>query len=638
MNFVAKLFLLLIFVLNENFAVLSQEKNLKTVTFAFKRIVKSILETNNEVFIHRFDDGNQSFIDSLVGKISSDEIVKIKEEKTISKKVFEVNDSAVLLFDTFGSLFSFNLGVKLTNKHPKKFQFFVYCFNMTTDNVLSLVGPSFEKKFSTQVFHGHRLRIMDIIQYQYFVVEGEDELRLMTFDWYRPENCNKPSLIEVNKFDKKKLTWKTNVFSQSLINFNGCKVSFGIALQNPASGFRIIIRAGYPVDYWGTSIKILFGLERLLNYSLYLNPYIQTSVLRPTNNYFLFQKLSMDLLFYMGDIRSYHTTSKFTFVTTPFSFVNNYIVVPPPQEYNGYEKLMLPFDETTWIMLAVVFAVGFLVIFVLNFANKEIRAFVFGCHVTTPSLNVTAIFFGISQITLPGRNFARFIVMTFILFCLIIRTAYQGKMFEFLQKNITKSEIQTIDELVERNFTLFVRDIYIYKNVEMDFYKKIRVVPINSEEEFLIETFLIYNKSFKGALQEPALTYYHKVITSRGQLLKRVMKERVDLETSGLSLPKNHKFYDLFNDKLQQLFQSGIISYYNEFWTEWLDPKRYAHLYMEEPQILTLEHLEAGFVIWLISLTFAVLVFVIEWFVRAKDFIVMKYLLNSYFIAQNGFN
>lgn len=344
----------------------------------------------------------------------------------------------------------------------------------------------------------------------------------------------------------------------------------------------------------------------------------------------------MDLLFFVGDIKTYHTTSTHTFVTTPYSFLNNYIIIPPADEYDGYEKLLMPFDESTWIMILVIFATGFLVIFVLNHSNDEARTFVFGQQVTTPSLNITAIFFGISQITLPGRNFARYIVMVFILYCLIIRTAYQGKMFEFLQKNITKPEIQSIDELIGKKYTLFVRDIYIHKVHQMDFFKQLQVVPINMDEEHFISGFMIYNKSFKGAMQIPAFTFYYKVLQSRGRILGRVMKERVDVEISGLIMPKNHKFYDLFNAKIQQLFEGGIISYFNEVWTKCLDPKRYAHFYNNEPQVLTMDHLEAGFVIWLVSLFGAVAVFLVEWLFRYKDYLTAKYLLASYFKMIKG--
>lgn len=46
--------------------------------------------------------------------------------------------------------------------------------------------------------------------------------------------------------------------------------------------------------------------------------------------------------------------------------------------------------------------------------------------------------------------------MLVIMFSLIIRTAYQGKMFEFLQKEMLKPTIRSIEEMIEQNYTIHV--------------------------------------------------------------------------------------------------------------------------------------------------------------------------------------
>lgn len=96
-------------------------------------------------------------------------------------------------------------------------------------------------------------------------------------------------------------------------------------------------------------------------------------------------------------------------------------------------------------------------------------SFVFGVNVNTPSLNVARIFFGISQVRMPGRNFARFLTMMFILYSMIIRTAWQAKMFEFMQKKMMKAEVKSVEEMIEKNFTFFMQeDFYeLYPNSEL---------------------------------------------------------------------------------------------------------------------------------------------------------------------------
>ena len=131
--------------------------------------------------------------------------------------------------------------------------------------------------------------------------------------------------------------------------------------------------------------------------------------------------------------------------------------MPPGEVYTSWEKLLLPFDWQTWICLGLIFAVAFLVILLIKVSKaSSMYDLVIGSNVTTPSLNVVAIFMGMSQVLRPQRNVARFMLMCFILFSLIMRTAYQGKYFEFLSSDMRRKPIQTIEELRDKNFTAIV--------------------------------------------------------------------------------------------------------------------------------------------------------------------------------------
>ena len=117
----------------------------------------------------------------------------------------------------------------------------------------------------------------------------------------------------------------------------------------------------------------------------------------------------------------------------------------------------MPFDWLTWMWLGIVFAVAFLVIFLIQLSiSTSMYDLIIGSNVTTPSLKVIAIFIEIGQILLLQRNVSRFRFMAFILFSLIMRTAYQGKYFKFLTTDMRRKPIQTIEELEEKNFTAIV--------------------------------------------------------------------------------------------------------------------------------------------------------------------------------------
>jgi hypothetical protein len=155
----------------------------------------------------------------------------------------------------------------------------------------------------------------------------------------------------------------------------------------------------------------------------------------------------------------YYSSEKLVFVITPTPL------------YTNYEKLFMPFDFITWILILFVFAIAFLVILIVNSTSKSIQILVYGKDIKVPSYNVVGTFFGAGQIKIPEANFPRIILMNFILFCLIIRTAYQGVQFDLLTNDIRRSLPKTIEELIERNFTFYSNSLryvnYVNSIVEM---------------------------------------------------------------------------------------------------------------------------------------------------------------------------
>jgi hypothetical protein len=103
---------------------------------------------------------------------------------------------------------------------------------------------------------------------------------------------------------------------------------------------------------------------------------------------------------------------------------------------------------------------------------KVFQDFIYGYTRGTPAFNVVSIFFGIGQQKLPKSNPPRIVLMTFIMFCLVIRTAYQGVLFEMITSDMKKTNPASIEEMFERNYTVyfpsmfFVHEAKIFLNKE----------------------------------------------------------------------------------------------------------------------------------------------------------------------------
>lgn len=99
----------------------------------------------------------------------------------------------------------------------------------------------------------------------------------------------------------------------------------------------------------------------------------------------------------------------------------------PAESYSSYEKMHFPFDRFTWACILGTFACAFITIFIVGRMSKDVQKLVFGENVNTPGINVICQFFGIGQNVVPENNFARFILMMYILYCVVINTAYHGE-------------------------------------------------------------------------------------------------------------------------------------------------------------------------------------------------------------------
>lgn len=53
-----------------------------------------------------------------------------------------------------------------------------------------------------------------------------------------------------------------------------------------------------------------------------------------------------------------------------------------------------------------------------------------------------------------------------------MRTAFQAKQFEFIQKVMRRADIETIDDLIKNNFTIYIPLEVMATIVDMEFAKK----------------------------------------------------------------------------------------------------------------------------------------------------------------------
>jgi len=137
------------------------------------------------------------------------------------------------------------------------------------------------------------------------------------------------------------------------------------------------------------------------------------------------------------------------------------VLFPQESELSSFEKLFYPLTLVTWIYLVVFLTIGIAVIFVIERQSKVVQNFVFGRNVRNPYINMFLGILGINQHKSPGNNFSRFLLMNFLIFTLVIRTVYQGKLYHVMQTNMKYSEPQTILEMEDRGYKFHVAEAFV---------------------------------------------------------------------------------------------------------------------------------------------------------------------------------
>ena len=121
--------------------------------------------------------------------------------------------------------------------------------------------------------------------------------------------------------------------------------------------------------------------------------------------------------------------------------------------FTPLEILSKPFELLLWLLLVFICTVSVICI-------QIIRKIKFGNFFRDiPSIqhiNLFILILGGSQAKLPRQDFNRILLAFFAIFCIIMRTTYQGKLFSFMQMEHRQKGPTTSDEMINEKFTFYM--------------------------------------------------------------------------------------------------------------------------------------------------------------------------------------
>ena len=323
-------------------------------------------------------------------------------------KKFLLNESSIVFFDSVEKFKADARKVKWVHEDQRG-QHLVHVTGLKTLDILQTLHDGFA-----------------IDKVNFLMNETKKSIDLVTGFMFTRKNCRVNKLRRVNRFDADSKKWENGIFyPKKYENFYGCELSISKS-----------------VEFWddenGALMKLIF--ENKLNANL-----VEVNVS-------IFDYEDIDLTREQTII-----TEKYGIIST-VSDAHKYDIitfaVSPGEPYTDLERMFMMFAFEVWIATAITLLIGLLTTLILNFIPDTVRKFVIGRDVRNPTMNLISIFLTGGQVQVPGRNFARFLLILFIIWSLIIRTCHQSKLYELLQADLRRPPVKTIDDLFESPLTL----------------------------------------------------------------------------------------------------------------------------------------------------------------------------------------
>ncbi|KAG5677722.1 hypothetical protein PVAND_007454 [Polypedilum vanderplanki] len=469
---------------------------------------------------------------------------------------------------------------------------------------------------------------IDFRFFEFFIIKEQISIDLYANVLYSEETCEEFSQKLLNSFDIEKQKWNKELENfDHFSDFHGCMLSF-VARQNWGPYWYVEDFRKFQKNSESFSKEIIEGKQNFYGLTHEL-----ATIAAKRNNFTTHYTVYFTEIYnsiangrgHITGLKNYGAFKNFLVVlevgkidykiewqfTEPCGSIDFYYLITLNDLYTNYEKLLMPFDLTTWILLAITFFLTFLIIFGTHFCQKWVKTIIFGAGICSPAFNTLGVIFGIAQIKLPKESANRFALALFICFCLIFRCCYQSMLFEFMTSDMRKPLPTSLDDLRKMNYVVVIIDIY--EKTYMEIFNK-RESPIILTVKGL-EFRSLYEDALEGRTTSKFAFFVensaHAYLNQTFQKTLPIMENEKLTKMKGYAISSSFAFLGPFIDVIHHFIPMGITDHLIDHAT-WLLQRP---IYVEESEkvkTLSLYDLEFGFVLWLASLSFPITCFLCE--------------------------
>ena len=289
------------------------------------------------------------------------------------------------------------------------------------------------------------------------LLQEDYSVKLITFIPFKSTRCSDTSPMVINEFTIDAGQWNSHsFFPHKFHNLFNCPITIATFENAPA-----VMQDPKSNSIHGIDIDLMNNIAELMNFSLSMEYQadldgrgyvLDNGSCTGATKKVIEGKADMTIGLYAVT----PTRSKFMSSSKPYLEMPFVVMIPRGALLPPLVKLFYPFELHAWYSLLAVLLFGMVVIIIIKYQSPNIQNIVFGRNNLNPLFNMVIVVLGGSQSNLPKRNFARFLLMCFMLFCLVQRNLYQGSLFGILQSEQRLSEPSTIDELIAKGFDFYI--------------------------------------------------------------------------------------------------------------------------------------------------------------------------------------
>ncbi|XP_070496199.1 glutamate receptor ionotropic, NMDA 1-like [Chironomus tepperi] len=442
----------------------------------------------------------------------------------------------------------------------------------------------------------------------YVLMNFYNETLLLTFKpFYSTESCGKVSVKIINKFQNGRFINKLGPWIK-FHNLNQCPVTV-TTFTEKVSIFKQTLPNGQTIIR-GYEYEMIQYIAEMLNFTLdlvYKEGSQEWGVVFEngtcTRGFDILKERKTDIL--LGDLYLKELRLKYFDASAPYLNYPLFFILPSQPKLNMLQKLLSPYELTVWILVALYLSIGVSVILLINLKFKFMKKLVYGDRVHHVVTNLYTTFIGQPQIKLPKNNFARLLLMSFLIYSLVIRNAYQGSLYKFLQSDGQYKEPQTIAELIDKKYKFIIAKTNI--DIVKKSYPKMFNTSYIMEENDQVDLDVSMKRFDRTASFASKITLMNYSLAN-DYFPYKICQEHFVTFNVVMFYNKNFFLKTAIDDAIRTLLMHGFMDY----WIKQYDKTDKWKLKSIKPKVITFNHLSGSFSLLLIGTALSVLVFVVE--------------------------